>query len=112
MSTSFAALSLRNVLGATKIPIDGTTFVSHVLPPLVCYFVVAFLAVSPQTRTVRRALWPLVALLALRAALCVDMSLDKPEQKFNNINFVVCIFNTNLFNQPQKVDLRAFCFSF
>ncbi|KAF8552918.1 hypothetical protein OG21DRAFT_1464965 [Imleria badia] len=88
---SFTALSLRNALGvpSAKIPIDGPTFVSYVLPPLACYFVVAFLAVTPQTRTVRVALWPFVALLALRAALSLDMSLGKTEQKFNNINFVL-----------------------
>ncbi|KAF8552008.1 hypothetical protein OG21DRAFT_1444205 [Imleria badia] len=88
---SFFVLSLRNALGvpSTKIPIDGTTFVSYVLPPSICYFVVAFLAVIPQTRIVRVALWPLVALLALRAALSVDMSLGRLERKSLNIDLVL-----------------------
>jgi len=86
---SFA--SLRNGLGVppTKIPVDGTMFILYVLPPVVCYFVVALLAVTPQTRAVRVALWPLVALLALRAALSVDMSLGKPEQGYYNILLVL-----------------------
>ena len=89
---SFAPL--RNGLGvpSTKIPIDGTTFVLYVLPPVVCHFIVAFLAVTPRTRAVRVALWPLVALLALRAALSVDMSLGKPEQGYFNIILVVSLF--------------------
>jgi len=91
---SFSGLSLRNVLGvpSTKFPIDSATFVSYVLPPLVCYIVVALLAITPQTRTLRVALWPLVALLALRAALSVDMSLGEPAQKFLNIDLVVSVF--------------------
>lgn len=89
--TTPAMLALRNALGvpSTQIPIDGTTFVSYVLPPVVCFFVVALLAVTPRTRTLRVALWPLTALLALRAALSVDMSLGKAGYEFNNTNFVV-----------------------
>ncbi|KAG6371945.1 hypothetical protein JVT61DRAFT_8958 [Boletus reticuloceps] len=88
---SFAASSLRNALGvpSTKIPIDGTTFVSYVLPPLVCTFVAALLAVKPHTRAGRIALWPLTTLLALRAALSVDMSLGRTEQKILDIDFVL-----------------------
>jgi len=87
-------LALRNALGvpSTQVPIDGTTFVSYVLPPVVCFFVVALLAVMPRTRTLRVALWPLTALLALRAALSVDMSLGKAGYEFNNTNFVVGVF--------------------
>ncbi|KAG6371923.1 hypothetical protein JVT61DRAFT_8932 [Boletus reticuloceps] len=88
---SFAVLSLRNALGvpSPKVPIDGTAFVLYVLPAFVCQFAVAVLAVKPQTHTLRVVLWPLVALLAARAALSVDMSLGKIEQKFNNTNFVL-----------------------
>lgn len=98
--TPLAILSLWNFLGvpSAKIPIDSTTFVSHVLPPLVCYFVAAFLAVAPQTRIARIALWPLVAFLALRAALSVDMSLGKTKLKFNNV-FVVSTVASNHFKQ-------------
>ena len=90
---SFAVLSLRSALGvpSIQIPIDGTTYVLYVLPPVVCYFVVALLAVTPQTRAVRVALWPLVALLALRAALSVDMSLGKPELKFLSSDMAVSV---------------------
>lgn len=84
-------LSLRNILGApsTKIPIDGTTFVLYILPPLVCYCLAAVLAITPQTRTIRVALGPLVVLLASRATLSVDMSLGRLERRFLNVDLVV-----------------------
>ena len=94
-SASFASvLSLRNALGVplTKIPIDGTAFISYVLPPVVSYFVVALLAVTPRTRAVRVALGPLIVLLALRAALSVDMSLGRTGYKCNNSVMVVSLF--------------------
>lgn len=91
---SSATLFLRNALGvpSTRIPIDRTTFVTYALPLLVCYFLAAVLAVTSQTRTPRLAFWPLVALLALRAALSLDLSLGKTELKFNNTNFTASIF--------------------
>ncbi|KAF8554429.1 hypothetical protein OG21DRAFT_1412637 [Imleria badia] len=87
--TSFALLSLWNVLGvpSTKIPADGTTFASYVLPPVVCYFILAVLAVTPQTHAIRVALWPLIALLALRAVLSVNISHDKPDTIFISLMF-------------------------
>ena len=57
----------------TKAPINVATFVSYVLPPLLFYFAMAVLAITPQTRALRVAFWPVVALLALRAAFSVDM---------------------------------------
>ncbi|KAF8135099.1 hypothetical protein EV363DRAFT_1257078 [Boletus edulis] len=80
-SASSTALYLWNALGvpSTRIPIDSTTFISHVLPPVVFYFASAVLAVTPQTHAVRVALWPVIALLALRTVLSVDMSCGKPE---------------------------------
>lgn len=97
-SLSFASFTW-NALGvpATKIPVNATTLVSYVLPPVVCYFGVALLAVTPQTRAIRVALWPLVALLALRAALSVDMSHGRFERKAFNIDLVVSTFDTNIF---------------
>ncbi|KAH0826892.1 hypothetical protein J3R83DRAFT_4438 [Lanmaoa asiatica] len=97
---------LRDALGvpSTKIPIDAVTLVSYVLPPVLCYFVVAALAVTPQTRAVRVALWPLVVSLALRAAVCVDMSLGIPERKFLDIDLRVSVYrvSTNLFKRPPE----------
>ncbi|KAG8218009.1 hypothetical protein J3R82DRAFT_6201 [Butyriboletus roseoflavus] len=86
--------SLREALGipSTRIPIDVTTLVSYVLPPVVCYFVVAVLAVTPHTRAVRIGLWPIVSLLAFRAALSVDMSLGKTERKFLNVDMVASVY--------------------
>ena len=91
---SFPVLSLWSALGvpSIKTPIDGPTFVLYILPPSVCYLVVALLAITPRTRTVRVALWPLVALLALRAALSVDMSLGRFERKSLNTDLVASVF--------------------
>ena len=73
-------------------------FVSHVLPPLLGYFFVAVLAVTPQTHILRVALWPVITLFALRAAVSVDMSLGEPDRKFRNTLFVVSFsFITKLY---------------
>ncbi|KAG8218008.1 hypothetical protein J3R82DRAFT_6200 [Butyriboletus roseoflavus] len=69
----------------TKAPISGATFGSYVLPPLVFYFVMAVLTITPRTRALRVACLVLVALLALRATVSVDMSLSCfNERKFHN----------------------------
>lgn len=87
-------MSLWDLYGVppTRVPIGATTLVSYVLPPLVCYFVAAVLAVTPQTRAARVALWPVICFLALRAVVSVDMSLGKPEQKLFNTSLVASIF--------------------
>lgn len=86
MSFTSTVLSLQNALGvpSAKVPIDSATLVLYILPPLV--------AVSPDTRTVRVALWPLVALLALRAGISVDLSFGKTERTINNVGLVVSVF--------------------
>ena len=88
---TFAMLSLWDALRvpSTMVPVDVVTAVSYILPPIVCYFIVAVLAVTPQTRNARVALWPLVVLLVLRAAFAVDMSLGHPEQTPLRACFVV-----------------------
>ncbi|KAF8442305.1 hypothetical protein L210DRAFT_3536283 [Boletus edulis BED1] len=84
-------MSMWNALGlpSTRIPNDSTVFVSHVLPPVVCYFALAALAVTPQTHAVRVALRPLIVLLTLRAVLSVDMSRGEPEYSFLNTTLVL-----------------------
>ena len=59
---------------------------------MVCCLVVAVLAVTPQTRTARVALWPIVALLALRAVVSVDMSLGQSERKILDALLAVSVF--------------------
>ncbi|KAH0826890.1 hypothetical protein J3R83DRAFT_4436 [Lanmaoa asiatica] len=72
------------------------TSVSYILPPVFGYYVVAALAVTPQTHVLRVVLWPIVTSLALRAAFSVDMSLGEPGRKFHNTMFVVSVsFYTN-----------------
>ncbi|KAF9220116.1 hypothetical protein BS17DRAFT_787911 [Gyrodon lividus] len=90
-----SSLSLSDVLRipSTRVSINPTNFVSHVLPPVLSYFVVAVLAVTPQTQSLRIALWPLIALLALRAALSLDLSFDVPQRKFLNIDLVLSMFS-------------------
>ena len=87
----FTVSSLLDVLRvpSTKVPIDVLIFVTYVIPPVACYVVVAVLAVTPQTRAIRVALWPVVAFLAFRAAVSVDISLGNPDQRILNVNFVV-----------------------
>ncbi|KAG8216343.1 hypothetical protein J3R82DRAFT_6420 [Butyriboletus roseoflavus] len=67
-----------------KAPINVATFVSYVLPPIILYFVMAVLAVTPQTRVFRVACWLVIVLLALRAAFSVDIALGHFERKFHN----------------------------
>ncbi|KAF8552901.1 hypothetical protein OG21DRAFT_1442750 [Imleria badia] len=61
-----------------------TTFISHVLPPILCYFLMAVLAITPQTQTIRLALCPVVVLLALRATVPVDMLFKITQRKFHH----------------------------
>ena len=83
---SFAASTMWAAIGVptTKAPINVTTFLSYILPPVLFYFVMAVLAIKPQTRALRVALWPVIALLAFRAAFSVDMALSSFERKFHN----------------------------
>jgi len=67
-----------------RAPINVATLVSYVLPPVLFYFVMAVLAVTPHTRALRVALWPVVVLLALRASFSVDTALSSYERKFQN----------------------------
>ena len=91
MSFKFALSSLRDSVPSTKALIEGvTTFLFHVLPPILCYFVMAGLAITPRTRAVRIALFPVIVLSALRAAVPLDMSLKNTERKFHH-NFAVSI---------------------
>lgn len=82
-----------NALGvpSTKLPLDVSTSVSYVLPPSVLSAVIGLLAMMPRTRAARVALWPIVALLALRAAVGVDMSLGKPGLRIMNAYFAVSV---------------------
>ena len=87
----FAVSSLLDALGipATKVPIDATAFASYVIPPAACYIIFAVLALTPQTRPLRVALWSIVALLAWRATVSVEMSPGKPETKYLNVDLMV-----------------------
>ena len=98
LTISSVMLSLWNALGVPpkKIPVNATILVSFIFPPLVCYLALAALAVIPQTRATRIALWPTFALLALRGVASVDMSRDNPDLRVINGFFAVSTFNANL----------------
>lgn len=83
----------------SKAPVIIATLVSYVLPPVFFYFVMAVLAITPQTRALRVALWPVIALLALRAS--ADMAFGNPERKFHN-GLAVSPFRQSFF-KPIKV---------
>jgi len=72
---------------------------AYVLPPVLFYFVMAVLAITPQTRALRMALWPVVALLALRASFSVDTAPNNFERKFHNELAV----SSQSFFKPTKV---------
>ena len=75
---------------------EAATFISNVLPPILCYFAMAALAITPRTHTVRIALFPVVAVLALRAAVPMDMSLKITERKHHHRLAVSVHFETNI----------------
>ncbi|KIK92097.1 hypothetical protein PAXRUDRAFT_148075 [Paxillus rubicundulus Ve08.2h10] len=91
---SFAALCLSDVfrIPSTRAPIDPTNFVSYVLPPVLSYFAFAVLAVTPKTHPIRVGLWPLVALLSLRAAISLDLSPGVPQHQHLNVELVALMF--------------------
>ncbi|KAF9237751.1 hypothetical protein BU15DRAFT_75742 [Melanogaster broomeanus] len=87
---SFTALSLRDALGLpTLASINLASFVSYILPVVLSYLGVAVLAIQPRTQSLRIALWPLVALLALRAVLSFDFSLGNPHGVFQNVELMM-----------------------
>ncbi|KAF8447226.1 hypothetical protein L210DRAFT_3390662 [Boletus edulis BED1] len=67
-----------------KAPLNVATFVSYILPPLLLYFVMAILAITPHTPLLRMACWLVLVSLAWRATFSVDMALGTFERKFNN----------------------------
>ncbi|KAF9242041.1 hypothetical protein BU15DRAFT_60550 [Melanogaster broomeanus] len=91
---SFAALSLRDVLRVPSTPVSMNlpNFLSYLLPPVLSYLGVAVLVVTQRTQLLRLALWPLVALLALRATLSFDFSLGNPEGVGPNVFLVISMF--------------------
>ena len=69
-------------------------FISHVLPHMFCYFVMALLAITPQTRTLRIALFPVIMLLALRAVVPVDVLVNFSERRSRHHLVVSIHFDT------------------
>ncbi|KAF9242036.1 membrane bound O-acyl transferase family-domain-containing protein [Melanogaster broomeanus] len=100
---SFAALCLREVLlrdvlrvPPTPVSMNLANFLSHLLPPVLSYFGAAVLVVMPRTKCLRVVLWPLVALLASRAALSFDFSIANPEGQSRNMHLMIFIMTRTL----------------
>ena len=70
-------------------PFDVRSTITYLLPACLSYIVVAILVTLPGTRTLRIALWPLIAILAFRAAAYVDFSNGNPQSAYLNANFAV-----------------------
>ncbi|KAG0707884.1 membrane bound O-acyl transferase family-domain-containing protein [Suillus ampliporus] len=86
------SLSDRLRLPTARVPVTTESFVSDVLPPVICYFVTAFLVLLPRTQSIRIALWPITAFLAFCAATSLDMSMGKPKLQFLNIDLQLSMF--------------------
>lgn len=82
---------LNNVLHipSTRQPLDIRSTITYLLPPCLSYIVVAILVILPGTRTLRIAVWPLIAILAFRAAVYVDLSNGDPKNTFRNVQLEV-----------------------
>ena len=70
-------------------PLDVRSAIIYLLPACLSYIVVAILVTLPGTRTLRIALWPLIAILVFRAAAYVDFSNGNPRSAYLNANFAV-----------------------
>ncbi|KAF8552907.1 hypothetical protein OG21DRAFT_1498073 [Imleria badia] len=95
---SFTLLLLQDTVGVSSTQAlieEATTFISHVLPPMLCYLGMALLTIRPQTRTIRIALLPVTVLLAVRTAVPVDMSLKITERRFHHY-LAVWVFVTTI----------------
>ncbi|KAI6138130.1 hypothetical protein BKA82DRAFT_4250756 [Pisolithus tinctorius] len=64
-------------------PFDTSTFFAYIVPTLV---------ILPGTRVLRIALWPLVALLAFRATMGIDLTGGDPQKTFFNVDFALIMF--------------------
>ena len=73
----------------TRQPFDIHSVIIYLLPACLSYIVVAILVVLPGTRTLRVALWPLIAILAFRGAVSVDLSNGDPHKTYRNVDFGV-----------------------
>ncbi|KAI6139049.1 hypothetical protein BKA82DRAFT_4229409 [Pisolithus tinctorius] len=78
-----------------RLPFDTYTFFAYILPPCLAYHVVALLVILPGTRMLRIALWPLIALLAFRAAMYVDLTGGNPQRTFLNVDFALVMTHSN-----------------
>ena len=70
---------------------DTLAFIPFILPPVLGYFVLAVLTVTPKTHTLRMALWPVLVLFAVRAAVFVDLAMGESGGQFRNVLFAVSI---------------------
>ena len=77
------------ILPSTRHAFDIRSTIIYLLPACLSYVAVAILVLFPGTRSLRIALWPLIAILAFRAAVYVDLSNGDPQSTYLNANFAV-----------------------
>ena len=70
---------------------DTLVFISLILPPVLGYFLLAVLTVTPKTHILRMALWPILVLFAVRAAVFVDLAPGVSGGQFRNMLFSVSV---------------------
>ncbi|KAI6040569.1 hypothetical protein EDC04DRAFT_2602355 [Pisolithus marmoratus] len=75
-----------------RLPFNKYSFLAYILPAYLSYHVMALLVILPRTRLLRIALWPLITLLAFRAAVYIDFSGGDPKRTFVNVNFALIVF--------------------
>ena len=57
------------------------TFITELLPPLVCYYATAILVLLPGTLPIRLALWPITIWTAFRASTQLDLAAGWPSEE-------------------------------
>lgn len=67
-----------------RVPITPARFVCGVLPAYVCYYAMAVMALTPNTRLIKLSFLPVGCYLAFKAATMYDLSGGDPAQKFQN----------------------------
>jgi hypothetical protein len=70
----------------TRAPLTHRSFVSDVLPPILCYFAIALLSLLPDTFPLRVGLLPMALYSAFRAVTTIDVALSTEHSGLNYLN--------------------------
>jgi hypothetical protein len=70
----------------TRASLTHRSFVSDVLPPILCYFAIALLSLLPDTFPLRVGLLPMALYSAFRAVTTIDVALSTEHSGLNYLN--------------------------